>query len=99
MPSRSEADRSFVMVYTTQVVFVHGGADSSSEVRARLLVTSKMYPTVNACVRNVVGNLLKRSVFQDDVGYRRIRQCDRMSSFAVNTSEHLGCPIACTAVV
>ena len=91
--------QSLVTVHGVQVVFVNRSADSLPEVRARLLITSKMYPTVNARVGDAVGYLLRRGVLQDDVGYRRIRQRDRMSGFAVKPSQNLGCSVACTAVV
>ena len=91
--------KSRVIVHWTQVVLVNRGTDSSAQVRARLLVSSKMYPAVNARVRNVIRNLLKRGVLQDDVGHHRIGQGDRMSSFALETSQHFGCAVAGTAVV
>ena len=91
--------QSFVIVRRTQVVFVNRSADSATEVRARLLVTSKMDAAVDARVGDVVGYLLERGVLQDDFGYRGVRQRNRMAGFAVKTPQNLGCSIACSAVV
>ena len=99
MASRSRADPSVLIVHGTQVVFKNRSADSSPQVRAGLLVSSKMYPAVNARVGDVAGNLLKRAILQDDVGHRRIRQRDRMASLTVKTPQDLGGSIASTTVV
>ena len=69
MTNRSRTERSFVIVHATQVVLVHGLADSVSQALACDLIGSKMYPPVNTCVGDVVGNLLERRVLQHDVGH------------------------------
>src|ERR1700676_2720944 len=58
-----------------------------------------MYPAVHPRVGDVVGNLPERCVVQDDGGHCRIRQGNRLPSFAVKTSHDLGRPVACTAVI
>ena len=91
--------------FTAEYIFdstkleVRDWAYSPAQARTRNLVGSKMYSAVNARVGDVVGNLLKRGVLQDDVGHRRIRQRDRMSSLAVQPSQNLGSSTTCTAVV
>src|ERR1035438_5134249 len=94
-----EADESVVLVGGTQVVPIDGPAYALSQFLAGILVGSKMNPAVNASVRDVVSNLVKRAVLQDDVGHRRIRQRDRMSILAVNPSKDSGCRVASAAVV
>ena len=93
------ADELVVIVHRTQVVLVDCCADGPAQVRTSLLVGSKMYSAVNARVGNIIGDLLKRGVLQDDAGHRRIRQRDRMRGFAVNTPQHFRRRIGCTAVV
>jgi hypothetical protein len=61
--------RSIGTVHGTQVDLVHGGTYSPTQERTCRLVSSKMYSAVNARVGNVVGNLIKRGVLQDDVGH------------------------------
>jgi hypothetical protein len=97
--TRTVSTTNIVIVHRTQIVFEHRGPDSSSEIRARLLVAFKMYPAVNARVRDVVGNLPKRGILQNDGGHRWIRQSNGMSSFAVESPQDLGRAVACTAVV
>jgi hypothetical protein len=67
MANRSRTERSVVIMHATQVVRVHGLADSVSQELAGDLIGSKMYPTVNTRVGDVVGNLLERRVLQHDV--------------------------------
>jgi hypothetical protein len=50
--------QSFVIVHRTQVFLVDRGADSAAQVRTCFLVGPKMYPAVNACVGDIVGDLL-----------------------------------------
>ena len=99
MARRSRSDQSVVIVQATQLVLADGPADGPSQSLASHLVGSKMDPAVNASVRDVVSNLVKRSVAQDDVGNRRIRHRDRMSILAVDPSKDNGCRAARTAVV
>src|SRR5262249_50805971 len=89
---------SIVIVHGTQVVLVNCGADCSTHLFSCHLIGSKMYPAVNTCIGDILGNLPERCVIHDDVGDGRIRQCDRMSSFPVKTSHDLGCGVTCTAV-
>src|SRR5215472_6288625 len=91
--------QSFVMVHRTQVVLVDRGADSAAQIRTCFLVGPKMYPAVNACVGDIVGDLLKGGVLQNDGGHGRIGQRDRVSGFAVQAPQHLGRSVASTAVV
>src|SRR6476660_5641286 len=99
MASRSPAGQSVVIVHATQVVFIDGTAYSPAQSRTCNLVESKMYSAINARVGDIVGYLLKRGVLQDDVGHRRIRQRDRVSSFAVHTSQNFGSSTTSAAVV
>ena len=78
---------------------VHGLAYRLPQDHARVLIGPKMYPAVDACVGDVVGDLLERGVLQHDVWPRRVGQGDRMSAFAVKTFEHLGRRIGSTAVI
>jgi hypothetical protein len=64
--------QSVVIVQATQVVLVDGAAYSPAQARPCLLVGSKMYSAVNTSIGDVVGNLLERTVLQDDVGHRRV---------------------------
>ena len=61
--------QSLVVVHRAQVVFKDYGADRAAQVRTHLLVGSKMYPPVNACVGDVVGNLPERRVLQNEGGH------------------------------
>jgi hypothetical protein len=78
---------------------VDSTADSAAQVRACLLIRSEMYPTINARVGDIVGDLLKGGVSQSDAGHCRIRQRDRLPAFAVKTSHHRRCAIGRAAVV
>jgi hypothetical protein len=62
----SNQGRSVVIVHATKVVPVHGLADSVSQSLASDLIGSKMYPTGNTRVGDVVGNLFERRVLQHD---------------------------------
>ena len=99
MTNRSQVTPSLILVHGSQVGLIDCGTDSPAQACAGDLISSKMYPAVNARVGNIVGNLLKRGVLQDDVGQRRVCQWDRMSGFAVKTSQDLGRTSACAAVV
>src|SRR5450432_471985 len=74
------------MVHATQVALVDSLPYCPSQVLARDLVGSKMYPSENARVGDIVDDLIKRGVLQSDGGHRRIRQCYRMSIFAIDVS-------------
>ena len=87
------------IVHWTQVVLINCASDSLTQPRACHLVGSEVYPAINAGVGDVVRNLLKRGVLQDDVGQRRIRQRDGMPRFAVKTTQDFGATAACAAVV
>src|ERR1700722_19018914 len=107
MVNRFRPDRSVIVVviipvvimHWTQVVLVDFFADSQPQHRSCVLVGSKMDPTINTSVADVAGNLLERSVLQDNGGRGGVRQRDRMSSFAVETSHDRSCCVCCGAVV
>src|SRR5580658_3592096 len=90
--------QSLVVVRATQVISVHFAADSMAEPCACPLVESIMDPTVNTRISDVMGNLPKRRVLQDDGGHGRIGQRDCVSGFAVKTPQHLSRSVARTAV-
>jgi hypothetical protein len=50
-------------------LFLYTALPIASQALACDLIGSKMYPTVNARVGDVVGNLLERRVLQHDVGF------------------------------
>ena len=53
-------------MHSTQVVFVDGRANSPSEALTGILVGSKMDSAVDARAADVVGDLFKRGVLQDN---------------------------------
>jgi hypothetical protein len=62
------AAASFLTEDWTQVVFIDRCADSPSHIRACLLIGSEVNPAINPRIGDVVCDLLKRVVMQDDVG-------------------------------
>ena len=87
------------MVHATQVVLIYSLPYCLSQVLTRNLVGSKMYPSENARVGDIVGDLIKRGVLQSDGGHCRIRQCDRVSMFAIDVSHDYRRAVAGTAMV
>jgi hypothetical protein len=76
--------QSVVIMHATQVVLIDGTAYSPAQSRACNLVESKMYSAVNPRIGDIVGNLLKRGVLQDDVGDGGIGQ-SHQAALAVKT--------------
>jgi hypothetical protein len=78
------------IVRGTQVVFVDGGPNRAAQSCAGILVGSKMDSAVDAGVGDVVGNLLKRPVLDDDGGHRGVGQRNEMPGLFFNSADGPG---------
>src|SRR5215469_10809089 len=88
-----------VVMHRAQVVLINRGSDGASQSRSGVLVGAEVNAAVDSGVGDVVRNLLKRRVLQDDAGHRRIRQRNEMPHLAIQSSHDLGCAAASAAVV
>ncbi len=86
-------------MHGTQVVLVDCRADCPSQARSCVLVSSKMYAAIDACVVDIVVNLLKRGVLQNDGGHHGVGQRDGVSALAVQTPQDLGAAIGTAGVI
>ena len=73
MASRSRADFSVVIMHGAQIVFENRSADGTTQGCAGVLIGSEMNAAIDAGVGNVVGDLAKSDILQDDAGHRRVR--------------------------
>jgi hypothetical protein len=54
---------------------------------------------IDARVVDIIVNLVKPGVLQNDVGHRGVRQCDGVSALTVQTPQDLGTTIGCAGVI
>src|SRR5687768_11221812 len=82
-----------------QVMFVDVRRDVTSQTSAGVLIESKMYSPVDACVVDIVQRLLERGVFERHSREVGMCQDNRMLPGAVDTPEHLGGSTTSTRVI
>jgi len=66
----------------TEIVFDDVFADLASKPAACLLLEPKMNTAVDASIIDVLGDVVEGRVVEDDVGQRRVRESDRVTTRA-----------------